>query len=197
MTGNLAALKPGRLSKLHASKLSPRNWNPGATNCCNRRGSAFLIMFKTGQALLLRQRRFLRPRSGRGLDAEYPRHRPASRSWSCPVRDRVQDANSPCPPRDRVRNQSATLSWPCPHPRPQSGHVRDRVRTANVRVQPVSMNNPWLRLVRSRAQSMTVSSPCSWTVHEHVESGKSPGHGCIASARRTVHLQTLSAYVRL
>jgi hypothetical protein len=34
--------QPGRIEartieQTHASKLSPRNWNPGVTNCCNRR----------------------------------------------------------------------------------------------------------------------------------------------------------------
>ena len=154
-------------------------------------------MFKTGQALLLRQRRFLRPRSGRGLDAECPRHRPACWPWPCPVRDRVQSETSPHPCHARGRVQSVTVSWPCPHPRPQSVHVRDRVRAANVRVQPVSVNNPCPRPVRIRAQSMTVSSPCSWTVRDRAESVKCPGHGCIASALRTIHLHILSAYVRI
>ena len=157
----------------------------------------FLIMFKTGQALLLRQRRFLRPRSGRGLDAECPRHSPASGPWRCPVRDRVQSENSPHPRHGCAHVQSVTISWPCPHPRPQSVHVRDRVRAANVRVQPVSVNNPCPSPVRSRAQSMTVSSPWSWTVRDRVESAKYPRHGCIASALRTIHLHILSAYVRL
>jgi hypothetical protein len=124
----------------------------------------------------------LSPRSGRGLDAECPRHRPASRPWPCPVRDRVQ---------------SVTISWPCPHPRPQAVHVRVGVRPANVRTKPVSMNNPCPRPVRNRAQSMTVSSPCSWTVRDRVESATCPGHGCIASALRTIHFQTLSAHVRI
>ena len=157
----------------------------------------FLIMFKTGQALLLRQRRILRPPSGHSLDAGCPRHSPASRPWPCPVRNRVQSEDSPHPRHDRGRVQSVTISWPCPHPRPQPVHVRVRVRAANVRTKPVSMNNPCPRPVRSRAQSMTVSSPCSWTVRDRVESATCPGHGCIASALRTIHLQTLSAHVRI
>ena len=166
-------------------------------NCCNKGGNVFLIMFKTGHALLLPGGRFLSPRSGRGLDAECPRHSPASRPWPCPVRDRVQSETSPHPCHARGRVQSVTVSWPCPHPRPQSVHVRDRVRAANVRVQPVSVNNPHPRPVRSGAQSMTVSSPCSWTVRDRAESVKCPGHGCIASALRTIHLHILSAYVRI
>lgn len=157
----------------------------------------FPIMFKTGQALLLRQRRFLRPRSGRGLDAECPRHSPASRPWRCPVRDRVQSENSPQPRHDRVRVQSVTVVSPRPQPRPQSVHVRDRGRAANIRVQPLSVNNPCPCPGRSRAQSMTASSPSSWTVCDRVESGQYPGHGCIASALRTIHLQIFSTYVRI
>jgi hypothetical protein len=154
-------------------------------------------MFKTGQALLLRQRRILRPPSGHSLDAGCPRHIPANWPRSCPVRDRVQSKNSPHPRRDRVGVQSVTISWPCPHPRPQPVHVRVRVQAANVRTKPVSVNNPYPRTVRSRVQSMTVSSPCSWTVRDRVESATYPGHGCIASALRTIHLQTLSAHVRI
>jgi hypothetical protein len=157
----------------------------------------FLIIFKTGHALLLPRGRFLSPRSGRGLAAECPRHRPANWPRPCPVRDGVQSENSPHPRPDRVRVQSVTISWPCPHPRPQPVHVRVGVRAANVRTKPVSVNSPCPRPVRSRAQSMTVSSPCSCPVRDRVESGKCPGHGCIASALRTIHLQTLSAHVRI
>jgi hypothetical protein len=157
----------------------------------------FLIMFKTGQALLLRQRRILRPRSGRGLDASYPRPCPASRPWPCPGRDRGQSETSPHPRRDRVRVQPVTVFWPCPHPRPQPVPVRDRVRAANVRIQPVSVTYPRPRPVHRRGQSMSVFSPCSWTVRDRVESAKCPGHGRIASALRTIHLQTLSAHVRI
>lgn len=156
-----------------------------------------LIMFKTGQALLLRQRRILRPRSGRALDAECPRHRPANGPRPCPVRNRVQAKNSPQPRHDRVHVQSVTIYWPCPHSRPQPVHIRDRVQAANVRTQPVSMKNPCPCPGRSRIQSMTASRPRSWTVRDRVESGKCPGHGCIASALRTIHLQTLSAHVRI
>jgi hypothetical protein len=141
--------------------------------------------------------RFLSPRSGRGLDAGCPRHSPASRPWPCPVPNRVQSENSPHPRHDRVRVQSVTISWPCPHPRPQSVQIRDRVRAAKVRTQSVSVNNPCPRLVRSRAQSTTVSSPCSCPVRDRVEFGKCPGHGSIASALWTIHLQILSAHVRI
>jgi len=157
----------------------------------------FLIMFKTGQALLLRQRRFLRPRSGRGLDAECPRHSPASGPWRCPVRDRVQSENSPHPRHGCAHVQSVTISWPCPHPRPQPVHDCGRGRAVTVRTQPVAVNNPCPRPVRSREQSMTASNPCSWTVRDRVNSDKCPRHGCTAPARRTIHLHILSAYVRI
>ena len=196
-TGKLAAMKSERLNKSRASNLSPRNWKRGGTNCCNNRASAFLIMFKTGQALLLRQRRVLRPRNGRGLDAKFPRYRPASRSCPWPVRDRVQTEASPHPRRDRGRVQSVTMSWPCPHPHPQSVHIHDRVRVANVRDQSMSANYPCPRPAHSRAQSVAVSSPWSWPVRDRAESAKCPGHDCIASAPQTIHLHILSAYVRL
>ncbi len=149
------------------------------------------------QALLLVATRILRPRSGRDLDAGCPRHSPASRPWPCPVRDRVQSAASPHPRHDRDRVQSVTVSRPCPPPRPQSVPVRDRVRAADVRRQSSSANYPCPRPVRRRGQSMSVFSPCSWTVRDRVESAKCPRHGCIASARRTLHLHALSAHVRI
>ncbi len=157
----------------------------------------FLIMFKTGQALLLRQRRSLRPRNGRGLDAESPHNRPASRPCPRPGRDRVQPVTSPHPLLDPGRGQSVTVAWPCPQPRPQSVHVRVQFRAETVRDQSLPANYPCPRPVRSREQSMTVSNPCSWTVRDRVESATYPRHGRIASARRTIHLQTLSAYVRI
>jgi hypothetical protein len=157
----------------------------------------FLIIFKTGHALLLPRGRFLSPRSGRGLVAECPRHSPANRPWPCPVRHRGQSENSPHPRHDRVRVQSVTISWPSPHPRPQLVHIRGRVRAANVRTRPVSVNSPCPRPARSLAQSTTVSSPCSWPVSDRAESATYPGHGCIASALRTIHLQALSAHVRI
>jgi len=196
-TGKLAARKSERLNKSHASNRSPRNWKRGGTKCSNSRVSAFLIMFKTGQALLLRQRRFLRPRNGRGLDAECPRHRPASRSCPWPVRDRVQSEASPHPLRDHGRSQSVTVSWPCPQPRPQSVPVRVHVQAEAVRDQSMSANYPCPRPTQSRAQSVTVSSPWSWPVRDRVASGKCPRHGHIASALRTIHLQIFSAYVRI
>jgi hypothetical protein len=140
----------------------------------------FLIMFKTGHALLLPGGRFLSPRSGRGLDAECPRNSPASRPWPWPVRDRVQSETSPHPLHDHGRVQSVIVSWPCPQPRPQSVPVRVPVRAEAVRDQSTSANYPW-----------------SWTVRDRVESATYPGHGCIASALRTIHLHILSAYVRI
>ena len=190
-------MKSERLNKSRASKLSPRNWKAGGTRCSNSRVSVFLIMFKTGHALLLPGGRFLSPRNGRGLDAECPRHRPASRPWPWPIRDRVQSATSPQPRRDHGRIQSVTVICPCPQSRPQSVHVRDHVRAANIRIQSTSANYPCPRPVRSRALSMTVSSPYPWQVHDRVASGKWPHFGRIASAQRTIHLQIFSAYVRI
>ena len=157
----------------------------------------FTYRFWRVQALPLSRLRFSCPRSSRGLDAECPRHRPACWPWPCPVRDRVQSETSPHPLHDHGRVQSVTVSWPCPQPRPQSVPVRVHVQAEAVRDQSMSANYPCPRPVRSRAQSMTVSSPWSWTVRDRVESAKCPRHGCIASALRTIHLQTLSAYVRI
>jgi hypothetical protein len=153
-------------------------------------------LFRT-QALLLSWLRFLRPRSSRGLDAECPRQCPASWPWSCPVRDHVLSETSPHPRDDRFRAQPVTVSWPCPHPRPQTVRVRGCIEVASAGIHPKSANCPCPRPVRSRAKSMTISCPFSWTVRNRIESSKCPGRGCIASAQRTTHLQTLPAHVRL
>jgi len=157
----------------------------------------FLIVFKRGHALLLPRGRFLSPRSGRGLDAECPRNSPASQPCPWPVRDRVQSETSPHPLQGRGRGQSVIVSWPCPQPRPQSVPVRVLVQAEAVRDQSMSANYPCPRPVRSRAQSMTVSSPWSWTVRNRVESAKRPRHGYIAATLCPIHIQTLSAHVRL
>ena len=196
-TGKLAAMKSEHLNKSHASKRSPGNWKAGGTKCSNSRVSAFLIMFKTGQALLLRQRRFLRPRNGRGLDAKCPRQNPANRPCPCPGRDRVQSEGRPHPRRDRGRVQPVSVSWPCPHPRPQPVPVRVHVQAEAVRDQSMSANYPCPRPAHSHAQSVTVSSPWSWPFRDRVASGKCPRHGHIASALWTIHHQIFSAYVRI
>lgn len=153
-------------------------------------------MFKTGQALLLSSLRFLRPRSNRGLDAECPRQSPASWPWCCPVRDHVLSESSPHPRDNRCRVPSVTVSSPCPHPCPQQVRVSGRIEFASVGIQSTSANYPCPRPVRSRAKSMTICCPFSWTISNRIESGHCPEHDCMASAQRTTHLQTLSAYVR-
>jgi len=99
--------------------------------------------FSRGQALLLVKTRFLRPRSGRSLDAECLRNRLAYWPWPCPVRDRVQAETSPQPRFDRVRNQSVTVFSPRPQPRPQSARVRELSVSVSSphprRVHPVSV----------------------------------------------------------
>jgi hypothetical protein len=76
---------------------------------------AFTYRFWRVQALPLSQLRFLCPRNGRGLDAECPRHSPASRPWPCPVRDRVQSENSPCPRPNRVRAVTVLIQSAAAH----------------------------------------------------------------------------------
>ena len=97
--------------------------------------------FSRGQALLLSSLRFLSSRSGRGLDAEYPRHRPACWPWLCPIRDRVQSASAPRPCPGQVPDPVR------PHPRPRP--VRDCAPAANVRVQSAyAPGSPRLRVNR-------------------------------------------------
>lgn len=72
----------------------------------------FLIMFKTGQALLLSSLRFLSPRTGRGESAEQPLNIGDSWSQTRPFRERGQ---SQCRARIqiiRVREQSTSAFRP-------------------------------------------------------------------------------------
>ena len=113
-----------RSNKPPALSPSPRNWKIGATNWCNRGGNVFLIMFKTGQALLLPGGRSSSPRNGRETGAEQPRN--VTGSWPQtrhfheiePVQDRTQPRVSHVHEQSVIRVQStprvASANSPCP-----------------------------------------------------------------------------------
>ena len=136
----------------------------------------FLIMFKTGHALLLPGGRFLSPRSGRGLDAECPRHRPACWPWPCPVRDRVQSETSPQPRLDRNQSVSVVVSGP------RMSAASPCPRT--IRVQSASApGSPWLRVNRpsilwlaARRQGKTPPLPREFHLDDARFAGRKTGN---------------------
>lgn len=86
-------------------------------NCDNKGGRVFLIMFKTGHALLLPGGRILRPRMRREADAGQPLDSRVSRPRQWLFRD-LKSATVRAQPRTiRGREQSATAFRPRPQTR--------------------------------------------------------------------------------
>lgn len=115
--------QPALSNKPAASRPSPHNWRSGVTNCCNRGGNVFQIMFKSGQALPLPGGRFSCPRIGRGEGREG--HRDMYRSWPQTRHSHGLDP-AQCRTRTqtvRVREQSSTAS--CPRQQSHSQTVRN------------------------------------------------------------------------
>ena len=84
----------------------------------------FLIMFRTGHALLLPGGRFLSPRSGRGESARQPRNIGDSWSQTRPFHEHEQAQCRTWTRIIRVREQSKYMF--CPHPRARQGTGRIR-----------------------------------------------------------------------
>jgi hypothetical protein len=127
----LDASQPAPSNKPAASRPSPRSWRSGATTYCNRGGSVFLIMFKSGQALPLPGGRFSCPRIGREEGREWLRD--MYRSWP---QTRLSHGHDPvqCRPRTQtvhVHEQSASAGCPRPQPRSQTVHIH-ALATASV-----------------------------------------------------------------
>ena len=113
----------------------------------------FLVMFKTGHALLLPGGRFLSPRHGREVCAEQSRK--VTGSWPQtrhfhgiePVRGRTQ------PRVGHVREQSVIVFSPRQQSRSQTVRVRAQAAASIVREQAAAADLNCPQTVRSRGQS--------------------------------------------
>ncbi len=158
----------------------------------------FLIMFKTGQALLLPGGRSSRPRHGREAGAEQPRN--VTGSWPQtrhfhdiePVQDRTQ------PRVSHVHDQSLIPFSPRHESRPRTVRVRAQATASIVREQTAAADVNQPQTGRSREQS----SSANWSQTQFVRNrgpAKSNTRRCIgvsawASANFPVIIQIISPY---
>ena len=158
----------------------------------------FLIMFKTGHALLLPGGRSSSPRHGRETGAEQPRT--VTGSWPQtrhfheiePVQDRTQ------PRVGHVREQSVSVFNPRQQSHPRTVRVRAQATASIVREKAMAANANCPQTVRSREQSTLVNWSRTQFVRDR-EPAKSDPRPRIAvsawvSANFPVFIQIISPY---
>ena len=110
----------------------------------------FVIMFKTGHALPLRERRTWCPRMSRGGHAAFPRNMGRSWTWHWPVKGLDSAGNRTRTGTFRVREQSVSALSPRQQPCPRTIHVHAQAAASIV-----------------RQHSATADVNCPQTVHSH------------------------------
>ena len=161
----------------------------------------FLIMFKTGQALLLRQRRILRPRSSRGEGAEQPRNVidlwPQTRQFHKrgQAQDRAQTQTV------RIHEQSVSVFSPRQQARQQTVRIRELATASTVRKQAFARNARYPQTVRSLELSTSATTSLTGIVHEPRQSKNHPRR-CIAVSDSPltsfpVHIRIIPVYVHV
>lgn len=124
----------------------------------------FVIMFKTGQALPLRERRTWCPRKSRGKRADYPRN--ISRSWTRhrPVRGLDSAGNRTRTGTFRVREQSVSAFSPRQQSCPRTIRVHAQATASIVREQAAAADMNCPQTVRSRE----LSTSANWSPTQSV-----------------------------
>jgi hypothetical protein len=117
----------------------------------------FLIMFNTGQALPLRERRTWCPRMSRSGHADCPRNIGRLWTWHQPVHGLDSAENRLRTGTFRVREQSASAFSPRQQLCPRTIHVRAQVTASIVREQATATDVNCPQTVRSREQSTSAN----------------------------------------
>ena len=139
-----------------ASKRASQNSVGGHRNSANRRRkpAAMEIPFNTGHALPLTFVRFLRPRTGRGARAEYPRNGCARAHCGGHGIDLDLDVSRPHPRPRQSGKLSIAVAFPMECPCPQSVHIRRHGASATNpqprNVRALSADCPRAGIVRER-----------------------------------------------
>ena len=110
-------------------------------------------MFKTGQALPLRERRTWCPRMSRGKRADYPRNISRSWTWHRPVHGLDSAGNRTRTGTFRVREQSTTAFSPRQPSCPRTSLVHAQATDSIVRERAVATDANCPQTVRSRELS--------------------------------------------
>lgn len=167
-------------------------------NSASNRGSAFLIMIKTGQALPLVATRILRPRMSRGAGTEQPGDSSASRPWQRSVRGLTLATIMAQSRKSPGRERSAIASCPRPQTRQRVVLSRGLDTASTVHEQAVETASACPHSVHDREKSVTVIAPVAATAHRpgatmplpprHIHLSVSP------PTEFPVHIQFIPAY---
>lgn len=191
--------KCGQLKHAVALRQSQANSKTGAMNSGTRELIVFLIMFKTGHALPLRQRRTWCPRMNRGGHAECPRNISRSWTWHPPVHGLDSTGNRTRTGTFLVREQSATAFSPRQQSCPRTIHVHAEATALIVREQAAAADVKCPQTVRSRE----LSTSANWSRTQSVrDRGPATNYlrRCIAvsilpSIHFPVHVRIIPAHV--
>ena len=195
--------KPGALRSTPSNKPAefnpwPRSWNSGARNWCNKGGNVFLIMFRTGHALLLPGGRFLSPRHGCEVGAKqsrkvtglWPQTRHSQDNKL--VQDRAQ------PRVSHVREQSETACNPRHRSYPRTIRVLAQASASIGREEAMAAVGNRPQTIRSFKQSSPANWPRTQFVRDRGPAKTDPRRRIAVSswafANFPVFFQTISPY---
>ena len=149
----------------------------------------FLIMFNTGQALPLRQRRTWCPRMSRGEHAERPRNINYSWTWHWPVHGLDSAGNRARTRTFHVREQSATAFSPRQQSCPRTIHVQAQATASIVREQATATGVDCPQKIRSRNQSTSANWSRTRFVHDRGPAKNHPLRYIAVSILPPIHFQ--------
>ena len=117
----------------------------------------FVIMFKTGHALPLRERRTWCPRMSRGWYAEFPRNISRSWTWHRPVHGLDSAGNGTRTGTFRVREPSVSAFSPRQQSCPRTIHVHAQATASIVRERAAATDVNCPQTVRNREHSTSAN----------------------------------------
>lgn len=158
----------------------------------------FVIMFKTGHALPLRERRTWCPRMSRGRRAALPRNISHLWTWQRPVHGLDSAGNRTRTETFRVREQSVSAFRPRQQSCPRTIHVHAQATALIVREHATAADSNCPQTVRSLELSTSPNSSRAQSVREHDSATNCP-RGCIAVSilppiNFPVHIRITLAY---
>lgn len=136
----------------------------------------YLIMFKTGHALPLNFVRILRPRSSRGVSADYPRDGCGSWPRTRQIHDLDSVKNRPRTQSIQVHELSVSAFSSRQQSCPRTIHVRAQATASIIREQAAATDAECLRSVRSRGLSRTENLFRTQSVRELGPATSCPRH---------------------
>jgi hypothetical protein len=147
----------------------------------------FLIMFKTGHALPLRERRTWCPRMNRGGSSNCPRNINRSWTWHWPVHGLDSAGNRTWPGTFRVHGQSVSAFSPRQHSCPRTILVRAQAAALIVREQATAVDADCPQTVRSRELSTSANGSRPQSVRERGLAKCCPRRGIAVSSLSPIY----------